>query len=136
MVDVFAGFFHIAVVGFSLVKRAGCGDSGEDKEDRNFKWPQGCLGRDRNVTVRTFQNFTPVAAGLLCNHRSSSRAPSSNSSPLPSSVRLPLLPQFLQLLWKAKPPFMDSEFKLSKRRADGLGLFGTIFTPPRSPGQS
>jgi len=38
-VDMFAGFFHIAMVGFSLVKRAGCGDSGENKEDRNFKWP-------------------------------------------------------------------------------------------------
>ena len=36
---MFAGFFHIAVVGFSLVKRVGSGDSGENKEDRNFKWP-------------------------------------------------------------------------------------------------
>ena len=40
MVDVFAGFFHTAMVGFSLVKRAGCGDSGEDKETETSNGPK------------------------------------------------------------------------------------------------
>ena len=61
---------------------------------------------------------------------------SSNSLPLPSSVKRSLLPQFLQLLWKTEPLSVDSEFKLSQKRSDGLSLFGTVFTPPRSPGQS